>query len=201
MITLDEKSHIYRDAGGRVVPGVTGIIGSVYPYECHHPGQGNPDTCPDCTYCRDLGTATHAATAYHDRGTLDMATVDPAVLPRLRQWKEIVEALQPKVVAIEKLVYFRGLYAGTIDRVWKFTSSRVLVDIKPRTKTIASRLQTGAYKEAWDFMHPKEKINERWIIHLDGTDGPARIEKHSDKADGPAFMNLLYFKLWEKGAK
>jgi hypothetical protein len=188
------QNHTYT-LDGVIIPGVTEIIGRRYPYRCNHGGES--ETCPQCIYLRDLGTAVHAATAYHDRGTLDVSTVDPVIMGHVNQWRRFVASINPDVIAIEGAVHYKSFFAGTLDRIWCIKKRFTLIDIKTGAKMKSHILQTAAYAGAWGEMFPKQKINECWAVYLDGSEKSASIVVYKSPSDFQAFLSLLNFTMWE----
>lgn len=138
-LQFDERLHRYTFRG-KVLPGVTQIIGSVLPYD-FGPGVGE--------WHMQRGTATHKACELLDQGVLDWSSVDPEIEPRVRAWQKFRKDFSGgKVIANEKrLAHEKLMYCGTIDRVID-RAGEFVIDIK---NSIAPqfRLQLAAYSLLW----------------------------------------------------
>lgn len=142
-----------------------------------------------------FGTAVHRATELWDKGTLNMDTLAPALLPYLEQWIAFRKDFGFVPELIEYQDYSRKYRFGfTLDRRGMFGKSsfagkRALVDIKTGIDLPGFRIQTGAYDGAHNELFPKEKIKIRVCVLL-GPDS-YKIEEHKDKSDFSTFLACL----------
>ncbi|MEO2054703.1 MAG: hypothetical protein ABGX83_05330 [Nitrospira sp.] len=118
-ITLDEN-HIYRVDGIRK-PSVSAILQST----------GIVDTTFFTEYGATRGTFAHKATELHDLGDLNEDDLDKTLLPYLEAWKRYRAESGFVPSMIEKKLYSRLGFCGTIDRFGQDNSgSYILPDIK-----------------------------------------------------------------------
>lgn len=167
LFAFDEPSHTYTYAGVRV-PSVTEIIGG-----------GKPDCVSEDRWNRaaDFGTAVHKATAYHDRGMLDEATVDENISGYLDAWKRFVDTMGVcKFISIERAVYsLAEWYAGTVDRVFELNGEVIIGDIKSGQKTAKTGIQCAGYGMALQEMTGIQ-ASRYWGVYL--REGKYRIEEY-----------------------
>lgn len=192
IVTLDEASHVYTHADGHRPPSVTSILKCIPPWNTLF-DRADPERLE---YRRELGTQVHRATHFYDEGTLDIATVDPVLLPYLLAWQlfRMQKAFTP--IVMETAVYHAQCgYAGTLDRIG-VTGDRetVLVDIKTGDGSMAGP-QTEAYCQAFrsmpDFEHlPLRDPIARWSVQLLDT-GRYALTVHNSRADWRVFLAAL----------
>lgn len=108
-----------------------------------------------------------------------------------------------RVISVEKPVCdpYHG-YAGQPDLVFESHAKRiVLADWKtPKDEHATWKYQTGAYKNAWDKCYPKQRIQDRLGIMLDGKDSytPHPYTKAQDFDKFLAMLTTAKVKLEEK---
>ena len=134
-LEFDERLHRYT-LDGRILPSVSQIINAILPMR------------PVDDYYLTRGTATHRACELYDRGTLDPASVDPEIAPRLEAWKKFRADFGGEIVANEMRLASRSGFAGTLDRVIGSRSKPVIIDIKSSCYPQAI-LQLGGYSILW----------------------------------------------------
>jgi hypothetical protein len=168
-LTLHEETHTYTDATGAVWPGVTSILNELSDFS-----MVPRDTLE---YARQLGTAVHEACEYHDRGTLDEASVDPAVRPYLDGYLSFLEREKPEIHLIESLVWHSGeRYAGKLDRAMTLRKRRAILDVKT-PKDVRKALvgpQTAAYLRA---INRQIYLAQNWPDAADQTAGAVAARK------------------------
>lgn len=132
MLEFFEDSHTYK-LDGRAVPSVTQAIQAILPMR------------PMDDYYLQRGTAVHRACELYDRGTLDEASVDPEIAPRLEAWKKFRSDFGGEIAMNERrLASKKYQFAGTVDRVFAKGGKLILVDLKNGWYK-QSILQIGGY--------------------------------------------------------
>ncbi len=128
----------------------------------------------------NIGTAVHdLAEQYAITGSMDMAHLDPKVQAKARQFVDFMQTVQPKVYAIEAVVYNRKYrYAGALDFIFDFDypdgmlSGRYIVDVKTGSGIYESdALQQAAYRNGefiavGDDEVPMPKVDGAFCLHL-----------------------------------
>lgn len=186
-LILDEN-HVYRlMPRGTVVPGVSEILESVFPFQ----GRGKAVD----RACR-FGTAVHRAIELEIKGTLDPATVDTSTQPYFDQfWKFLVEYNLLKTQCKTEVMLYskKHHFAGRIDCV----ESRIL-DWKTGAQCPTHRLRIAAYRHLWNINNPGNKIKEAWLVYLDGGDAMPEIVKEKP-SDFGVFLSCLEVLTFRKG--
>jgi hypothetical protein len=127
----------------------------------------------------------HEAARLLLEGTLDRASVDIAVAPRLAQFERFLLEARPDVEAVELEVAHQQLrYAGRLDLLASLAGRRSVIDIKGPTRAPWHGLQVAAYQHAVEVVRPA-----RYTLHLSDTD--YRLIQHTDRHDWPAFVAAL----------
>lgn len=185
-VTFNAERHEYHDESGVLVPNVTGILKDV----------GLIDGKWFTDFARDRGTAVHMATAMHDEGTLDSATVDPRIEGYVAAWvlfrKEsgFVPTLVEAVVANQT-----PRYAGTLDRAGLMggdAGKSCILDIKTGAIPAWAALQTAAYQRC------RPNFRARYGIEL-RENGTYRLERFTnDNVDWMVFCGALALVNWKK---
>ncbi len=131
-LDFDPAEHAYRIDGVRV-PSVTQVIRHVVPGF-----QADP-------YYLQRGTAIHHGCRLLDDGKLDWSSVAPEILPRIQAWEKFRHDWPAELVANEKpLGNPLLMFAGTLDRLFRWEGKLVLADIKSSFEP-QSFLQLGGY--------------------------------------------------------
>lgn len=186
-LTFDPTLHKYY-LDGAEIPGVTSVI--------------EQQLCPIYQKDSDLmkraaafGTAVHLACEYYDKGTLDMDTLDSALLPHLNGWIKFRSEHPGKILFNEtKICSYKYRFGGTLDRVIDFGKGPELTDIKTST-TISPAVgpQTASYA-----MAAKEclgiTIKKRLCIQL--TEDGYKIKTLTDPSDQQSFIAALSCYNW-----
>lgn len=175
LVEFEAAGHIYRlnnsalngSRAGEIVPSVTRILKDTGVSVDFEELAGMSERLGrSVSLKRDIGTAVHADAHAFDDDDLDLATVDPLVLPYLEAWMEFranYSHLQPSTR--ERLVYHSALgFAGTLDGIF---------------------LQGGNDSAT--------TIDERWSVQLvPGRRVPYRVTPYRDDAgDEAAFMAFV----------
>jgi len=191
-LTLDKVNHIYRWNGVKV-PSVTQVL---TPLQNFH--AVDPQTLHQAA---QFGKAVHMMLALWDDGTLDLDSVDPALLPYLDGWRKFLRETKFIVTFIEHEVYHSKLrYAGTIDRIGRLVSKSKVADIILDIKTgdilypwIA--VQLAGYQAAYVDMTGCGKVY-RASLRLN-EQGNYRLDWHESKLDWPCFAALITVQNWK----
>lgn len=132
------------------------------------------------------GQAAHLAVKYRLKGTLDDASLDPLIEPRVAAFDQFVFDTGFKAELFETTVHdpqFR--FAGTLDLLGHIRNLRVLIDIKTGIPQKAARLQTGAYAFCVD-----DRLLRRYCLELKD-DGTYNLSPpYEDRSDGGVFAGL-----------
>ncbi len=184
-LTFDEASHTYY-FGGQLVPGVTSILTPLTDFSRVPPAV--------LEAASNFGKAVHLACELDDLGTLDEASLDPALAPYLAAWRKFSDDHQVQWDLIEQPVYHATMrYAGTPDRFGLVNGVRTVVDIKSTAQLYpAVGPQLAAYAQA-----KMEPYAQRIAVQLkaDGTYVP---KTYKDPTDWPVFASLLTLRTWCK---
>lgn len=160
-LQFNEGKHEYS-VGGTILPGVTSIISGMglsgIPYKilqelkslkngeievCHLSGKALA-----VYQAGQFGTAAHRACELEDEASLDMKSLDSAILPYLEAWRQFKKETGVLICLIEDRVYHPFLgFAGTIDRTGIINDKKFIIDIKTSAEFPSCLgLQTAAYK-------------------------------------------------------
>ncbi|MEY2875901.1 MAG: hypothetical protein RLZZ373_3272 [Pseudomonadota bacterium] len=186
-LRMDAETHTYT-LDGRVVPGVTKILGLVSDYA------GIPPRL--LAAAQERGTHTHMACEFSDHGVLDEASVSAEVRPRLAAWRTFCADYSAQWMHIEALLYSRAFgFAGTVDRIGMIRDQSgerlVILDIKTSAKRMrAWGLQLSAYRLAAELPHA-----HRVALRLLG-DGTYRLDEFDDPSEDAVFRALLAVNKW-----
>lgn len=142
-LTLDEH-HVYR-LGERIIPSVTQIIGAVL----------RPQFYGATDWHMERGTALHAAINLDADKLLDRDSIDPAIAGRFSAYEKFMHDSHAKAEASEIMLYSeRYCFAGTIDRINRYTAGALGVTDWKSSASPTDELQVGGYsilcKEAGD---------------------------------------------------
>jgi hypothetical protein len=173
---LDEATHIYTYRG-RAIPGLSFLLKwHRYVDPTYYTERG-----------REIGNATHLATAFLDKGTLDWESIkDDEVLGRILAYERFKRELAFEPTEIEQIhAHAGGLYGCKIDRRGKMRGvSDLILEIKGGAKAPWHLIQTGMQRRAVPggprrfclYLHPDE------TYHLD--------TEHTDPDDEQTGVNL-----------
>lgn len=137
---------------------------------------------------RQLGSAVHVALHYYDEGTLDTATVDPAVWPYLEAWARFKTERDVTVLVMEqRLADPVHRFGGTLDRIAVIDGRRVLIDVKSGSVDGAD-LQTAAYAR----LAGEPASTRRWAVQLHPERQiPYTVYAYQDPNDWRLFRSAL----------
>lgn len=146
----------------------------------------------------EIGTAAHAACHYHDEGDLNIASVDPAVLPYVNAWL----LFRQEAKFVPELIEHRGIatvdgmeYGFTLDRLGMFDGRPWLIEIKCTAGVeISWGPQLAAYELA---LRPTTRMAlRRMAVHLK-PNGKYSLIEFSDAKDYQIFKWALGVETWK----
>jgi hypothetical protein len=186
-IQFSEERHEYLVAGRRW-PGVTEVLDPINELD------GIPRDV--LRAAAEFGRHVHLACHLSNLGTLDRATLDPALVPYLAGWEQFLSDTGARVIESERMVKHHALrYCGTVDAVIEWRDRRHVVDIKTSAavpRTVGP--QTAAYRDAYVLdvgaLSPK-----RFCCHLIG-DGTYRLIPLNERSDFDMFVSCLNIHRW-----
>ncbi|MDN5880951.1 MAG: PD-(D/E)XK nuclease family protein [Nitrosospira sp.] len=190
-LLFDEETHTYTLDGERL-PNVTSILDPL-----NDLWRVPPDILERA---RLFGTAVHKTVEFYEAGDLDEATLDPALVRVLAQYKEAIRQTGWRVVESELIVYhptFR--YAGKLDLIVEVPGARrlALVDVKSGSVTDSAGPQTAAYQKGYEAMERgAAKIGNRYRLRLTETD--YHVDALNDPTDWNIFQSCLNVHTWRK---
>lgn len=184
-LTFDAASHTYA-FNGKPVPGVTTILKPITDFS------GVPPQVLEAA--ADFGTAVHLACELDDLGQLDESTLDAALVPYLKAWRQFSADHAVEWQLIEKPVYHPVMrYAGTLDRFGRVDGLNSVVDIKSSAQLYPSvGPQLAAYERA---LPPECLAVKRLAVQLKG-DGTYTLKEYAEPTDWPLFCSLLTVRTW-----
>lgn len=181
---MTTKAHQrYRNLAGWIVPGVTTVLNlkakPALVYWAWNLGMQGEDYRKVSGKAADIGTITHYLVECSIRGTKpDMGEFKPndvkKAMVAFKAFEDWRAANKVETVACEvELVSEKYMYGGRIDWVAKnIAGSRMLLDIKTsKAVYVEHKYQLAAYWQAWDELHPKEKLDGAAIIQLSKVTG------------------------------
>ena len=147
-----------------------------------------------------FGQAAHKACELWDLGTLDINSLDPAIVPYLEGWKNFLKdydlTFTPEEIE-HRLISKRYGFTGAPDR-WH-TEKGWLIDIKSTTAMYpATAIQTMAYQMLIE-ENLKIKIKKRIGVQLTGQPGLGyKIAPYKKKTDKSIFLSCLNVYRWKQ---
>lgn len=194
MLLLDEETHTYSLDGARV-PGVTELLAPLYDWS------GIPHAVLE--FAKERGSAIHKACELHDKGTLDMDSVDVILMPYLKAWEKFIAETGFESSVIETSLHcshWGVTFAGTPDRAGVLTKLRgkptAVVDIKGVAKVSpVTGIQLAAYKRILrsNGFDPEQ----RYAVQLLRT-GDYRLHHFVDSSDDACFVAQLTTHYWKE---
>lgn len=140
---------------------------------------------------RERGLAVHAGLHFALKGTLDWATLHPALHGFVHSGIKLVERLKPKILRFETPLYHPvHLFAGTYDIEWELGGWPYIVDWKSGKAAKVTRYQTAAYAMmAAKLSAPRP--HKRAAVELQEDGSMANWITYDDHTDGMGWLNLL----------
>jgi len=176
VLTFEPLPHIYRLDGQRV-PSVTGVLQAIT----------NFDRVPFdiLEAARIFGHHVHKAVDLFNRGVLDETDLDPALVPRLKQYKRFLRESKFQVVHSEEQVAHRTHgYAGTLDIRGMLHRHSALVDLKSGVVPRSVGPQTAGYQAACE-----HRPRNRYCLQL--MDNDYRLFPLKNGSDFSMFLSCL----------
>ena len=198
MIALiyDPVTHTSRRPDGVEVPHVTAILKAVGVTEDFAAVSAISQRVAESVEAAAArGTAVHADCHAWDDDDLDIAAVDPRILPYVHAWAQfrLDKGIEP--VVRERQVYHPVFgFTGILDGIFADPyGRRILVDIKTGDPNdAAGHLQTAAYEAAYLAAGDVAPIDERWAVRLaPGLAVPYRVVNYTARPD--AYLDFSRF--------
>lgn len=143
---------------------------------------------------QNFGTAVHTLTEYEDKGTLDYESISNPLIPYLEAWQKFKKEHKFEYTEIEKKFYCEKFgFCGTIDRIGRTATKRIILDIKTST----SMSPTTALQLAGYALGINETNIARWGVQLKA-DGNYSIFVYDTSTDVPMFLSVLNVWKWKK---
>ena len=180
MLEFNAEKHEYKLDGVKI-PSVTQIISAV---------NGNIWGMIDAETMEiacQRGTAVHTITELHDKGTLDIDTIDPALTGYHEAYLKFLKECNPVWDLIECKVHsgpFR--YAGTLDRTGTLGGKNIILDIKSGVKNTWTGCQLAAYDKALN----DGILRKRYGLYL-SKNGKYKLEPYTNTTDWNIFLSAL----------
>lgn len=177
---FDAEAHRFT-LGGVAIPGITKTLALT--------GFTDPTWFTD--EARDRGTAVHRACWFLAEGDLNWSTVDPAILPRVKQFEAFLDEYKPKLMMAERPMCSRLYrFGGIPDFVFSFGGELSIVEVKTGRGGLAAKLQTAAQKVLIEENNAHVKIDRRYAFELSGNGG-YKFRPHTDPGDKTMFLNMV----------
>ena len=140
---------------------------------------------------RDRGSAVHAAAHYLDENDLDWSSVNPSVLPRLRQYQKFLDEVKPEILAIEESVVHEALrYCGRYDRRVRIAGREGLLDLKGPGQAPWQAIQLAMYAACIP------RPLERFTLHL--SDERYQLIQHRSREDWSVAKAAITLAAWKE---
>lgn len=146
---------------------------------------------------REFGSHVHMAVDLFNRGELDEASLDPALVPPLSGWKAFLRATGTEIVESEARVFHRGArYAGTLDAVGLMPGRRgrgevrALIDVKSGVLPFTVGPQTAAYESARRSLE-LPPCRRRLCVQLTSEPPFYRVHELTELSDLTMFLSAL----------
>jgi hypothetical protein len=186
VVAFNEENHTYTLDDGTLVPSVTEII--------HAVGLSKWRAGRHAKFYMERGKLLHTVAAWWDQGCLDEDSVDPAVAPHLRAYKEFVTMNRSRIewLEIEEPLACESLrFAGTPDRVLLWDGKRAILDLKTGSPAPWHQVQTAGYAML------AGNVQERLALYV-GADAKWKLDTHEEPDDRSVFGAALAVYWWKK---
>lgn len=208
VLTLEAGHRYVHVETGKAVPGVSSVLRKAGV-------RAVPMTSGTGRYAEAMraglqrGTEVHRLTRAMDE-TFDLADAfddlfDPADLtPQnvnyVAAYDRFLRTADYRPLAWEVIVYHaQARYAGRCDGVGWLGTKRILIDRKTdRTLHRSVWLQLGAYREAWNYSRPHEKIDQTFALHLKADMSFELIPNPIEGEDFHYFTAALWLARWNE---
>ena len=195
--TFDQVNHIYK-LNGIKIPSVSEIVASTGLADYSSVPKHIMDTAINYGHC------VHKMLELEDRGTLDIKTVDKALLPDLEGARKFKSDYGLFVISIEKGLYSKKYgYCGRLDRTAGITKTKydgkiAIIDYKTKTSIDAAcDLQIDGYFHLWNENNPKQKAKVKLIVQLT-QDGNYKIFDSTLPENNNIFLSAIHLYNWKK---
>lgn len=191
---FDPVAHIYR-LDGRVLPGVTSLLESLYDF----------GAIPEWILDRksQIGTDVHLACEFVDDDSLDEDSIEPEIRGYVDAYRRFLRENDVKWTHVEHRAYHSTrFYAGTLDREGFVNGDVTQLDLKTvATLTDAVGVQLAGYVE----LRRNERARagddspfnpKRQALQLMPT-GKYRLVPFASPDDLPCFLSLLTLNVWK----
>lgn len=183
-LEFNDRQHRYS-LGKLVLPSVTQVIPDAWPAELSQSAR---------ELASIRGLEVHAITAKIDLGASRIGKVSPAAEPYVEAHRLFLAERKPKVLGVEVRSWHKGfLYAGTLDRIYKFASDADLVDLK--TAALIEP-ETGLQTAAYEKISPIP-TKRRYTLQLKG-DGTYKLHEWKGATDFSVFVSCLNYYRWKQ---
>jgi hypothetical protein len=188
VLEFDATKHEYTHAG-RVVPGVTSILGGAGLYDYSH----IPSAALEIA--RQKGVAIHRTVELDCAGDLDEEGLPDWLVPVLVRWREWRDAVGFSLLASECQVYHPVYgYAGTLDLVGMLRAKQdrlAIVDVKRSFgQGSVIGLQLAAYGQAYCVQRHLAPEFGRYALRLHESQ-PLKMEAYTSRHDFSIFLAAL----------
>lgn len=140
---------------------------------------------------RARGKAVHGYLHFLLKGTLDWASVDPALLGYVTSAMRLIDKLKPKILRIETPLYHPLIkFAGTLDVEWALDGTLWINDWKTGKAPKISQVQTMAYAFLASQAN-QGKYYRRAAIELFEDGSIANRVPHDNPTDAHAWTSCL----------
>lgn len=207
MLEFDAITHTYR-VDGKVIPSVTQIINQwrkVLVNSSYYYVSSFGEVVPASSFeaAADFGSAVHIACRLIVSGEgVDWESIEPSLIPPLRQFQQWLSDYKVTTVLIELPLYSeRYDYAGTADLiVYCRDNQRILMvcDIKTGEYALAGP-QTAAYEQLYRENYGYKGMVDRFVLYLPKDGKPYTFEKMRNHNDWSYFKAKLYEHYMAKG--
>ncbi len=184
---FDPGPHVYTDLGGRVIPGITGLI------EKAGKSEGSNWYTEES---RVRGTAVHDLTAAYDLGALDPSTLVSPYKGYVLAYVAAMHMLQPTILAVEEPDACEAVdgsfrFGGRPDRIMLVKRVRTILEIKTGGKEPGHPIQTAlqALLDSTRSRLPAPRY-QRLALYLQ-PNGRYDLQRHPNPTDHRKALDIL----------
>ena len=146
-------------------------------------------------FMRERGTALHLACELHDKGDLDLGSIDPEIKGSFQGYLKFCMEVQPEILAIEEKVEMPGMWCGRLDRRVKINGREGILDIKGQPSKV-DPLQLAGYAKTFD------RPMRRWNLYLRVKLGDYKLVEHKDtRRDDLDWLAAVRIAAWRRRNK
>ena len=208
-VYLDPVKHVYIERStGRHIRSVSSILRKAKIREAIPAGAGKSDALAKALVRgRDVHRLARSMDETYDlddalADKFDPADVTPENLNYVASYDLFLRISGYVPLAWEAVVYHPEYdYAGRVDAVGWLGTKRIMVDRKTeRSLHRAVWLQLAAYREAWNRVHPNEKIDQTFALVLRDNMSFDLKPNPLEPADFPFFVAACWLERWHSMA-